>query len=135
MIIGIGIDLCNEKRISKVFQKHSYRFINRICSKKEILRVNSLHSQKKIIRKLSGMFAAKEATAKALGVGFKQSVYWRDIETYSDKNGKPLIKLYGGALDRQNKLIPNGYISVCHVSMTRESGTSSAIVIIEALLQ
>ena len=94
MIIGIGTDIIDITRIERVINRFGDRFKNRVFTKKEILKCEA--------RKLSAnsyakRYAAKEACSKALGTGFRKSVYWRDIEVINNQYGKPSIKLHGKA--------------------------------------
>jgi holo-[acyl-carrier protein] synthase len=129
MIIGIGTDLCDIRRIEKVLEKFNDRFKQRLYSN---------HEQAKAERRenpatsYAQSFAAKEACSKALGTGFSQGVFWRDMVVRNLSTGQPYMEITGGALERLNSLIPeNMEASVC-ISQTDEYPLAHAIVIISA---
>jgi holo-[acyl-carrier protein] synthase len=130
MIIGLGSDLIDVRRIEKTIERHGERFINRIFTD-----VEKAKSDKRAQRAASyaKRFAAKEACAKALGTGLNKGVYWRDMGVVNLPGGKPTMKLTGGALKRLQELTPPGYSAQIDLSMTDELPLAQAIVIISAV--
>jgi holo-[acyl-carrier protein] synthase len=129
MIIGIGTDLCDIRRIEKTLARFDDRFINRLFDdyeiKKAMRRQNPASS-------FAQSFAAKEACSKALGTGFRQGVFWRDMVVRNLPTGQPIMDLTGGALVRLNKLTPAGMVAKVDVSQTDEYPMAHAMVIISA---
>jgi len=97
MIIGLGSDLIDIRRIENSLTRHGDRFVNRIFTE-----VEQAKSDKRKNRAASyaKRFAAKEACCKALGTGISNGVFWRDMGVVNDKNGKPTMKLTNGAAKR-----------------------------------
>jgi holo-[acyl-carrier protein] synthase len=130
MIIGLGNDIVDIRRIEKTIEDFGDRFITRIFTDieraKSDRRANRAASYAK-------RFAAKEACSKALGTGFHQGVFWRDMGVVNDSAGKPTMKLTGGALERLHKITPKDLRSVIHVTITDDHPYAQAIVIIEAI--
>jgi holo-[acyl-carrier protein] synthase len=130
MIIGIGSDLCDARRIAKTIERHGDRFLNRIFTPAERAkaerRANSVETYAK-------RFAAKEACSKALGTGFRQGVFWRDMGVVNMPSGRPTMKLTGGALARLKAITPAGCTAQIDVSLTDEGPTAQAIVIISSV--
>lgn len=130
MIIGTGTDLCDIARIHKTLSKFGTRFINRLYTKREVARAE--RKANKRADRYAQMFAAKEACSKALGTGFREGVFWRDIEVVSLPSGKPTLVLSGGAKIKMDSLIPDGMVAQLDISLTDESGLAHAMVIISA---
>lgn len=130
MIIGTGTDLCAIPRIENTLERHGERFVNRLYTDREQLRAERRPAKR--ADRYAQMFAAKEACSKALGTGFREGVFWRDMEVVPEKSGKPTLVLHGGALERLNSLIPDGMIPQVDVSLTDEAGLAHAMVIISA---
>ncbi|WP_269713546.1 holo-ACP synthase [Caulobacter sp. NIBR2454] len=131
MIIGIGSDLCDIRRIQKSLDRFDQRFTNRIFTEIERAR-----SERKPDRASSyaKRFAAKEACAKALGTGVpRRGVHWADMGVVNLRSGQPTMALTGGAADRLAELIPAGMVPVIHLSLTDDHPYAQAFVIIEAL--
>ena len=132
MIVGIGNDLINIRRIERTFDRFGDRFINRIFTyveqEKSERRANRIESYAK-------RFAAKEACSKALGTGFRKGVYWRDIGVLNLKGGKPTMVLTGGAAKRLTEITPKGMTVQIDISMTDEPPFAEAVVIISALTE
>lgn len=130
MIIGIGNDITDIRRIEEVYSRYGVRFLNRIFTPTE---------QKKALQRstvpptLAKRFAAKEACAKALGTGMSAGVFWKDMGVVNDASGKPTLVLTGGALARLNALTPDGMMANIHLSLTDEYPHAQAFVIIEAI--
>lgn len=129
MIIGLGSDIVDVRRIAKAIERHGERFLARIFTsterEKAENRANSVETYAK-------RFAAKEACSKALGTGLRCGVFWRDMGVVNLVGGRPTMKLTGGALERLNALTPPGCEARIDVSLTDEGPTAQAIVIISA---
>lgn len=132
MIIGLGSDLIDIRRIEKSIERHGNRFIDRIFTEIE---QNKSDKRKNRAASYSKRFAAKEACCKALGTGISNGVFWRDMGVVNDKNGKPTMKLTNGAAKRLAEIIPSGYEPLVHVTITDDFPLAQAFVIIEALPQ
>jgi holo-[acyl-carrier protein] synthase len=130
MILGIGSDLCDIRRIERSLERFGDRFTHRIYTEGERAR-----SDRRAARAPSyaRRFAAKEACAKALGTGLSQGVFWRDMEVVNLPSGRPTMRLTGGALERLRRMTPEGYEPFVHVSLTDDLPLAQAFVIIEAL--
>ncbi|AWM86946.1 holo-ACP synthase [Microvirga sp. 17 mud 1-3] len=130
MIVGIGSDLCDIRRIERSLARFGDRFTHRIFTEGERAR-----SDRRAARAASyaRRFAAKEACAKALGTGMSHGVFWRDMEVVNLRTGRPTFRLTGGALERLKTLIPQGHEPVVHVSLTDDPPLAQAFVIIEAV--
>ena len=129
MILGIGTDLCDIRRIEKSLERFGDRFLCRLFSESE--RLKALQRQNPATS-LAQSFAAKEACAKALGTGFREGVFWRDMVVKNLETGQPVMKITGGALARMQKLTPRGMVAASHLSQSDEYPMAHAIVIIEA---
>ena len=129
MIVGIGSDLCDIRRIEAVLARHGERFTNRVFTPGERER-----SDRRAVRAASyaRRFAAKEACAKALGTGLSHGVFWRDMEVVNLPGGKPTMRLTGGAARRLAELTPPGCRAELHVSLTDDPPLAQAFVVIEA---
>lgn len=130
MIVGIGNDLIDIRRMEKVLEKHGDRFVERIFTPVEIAK-----SERRKLRAASyaKRFAAKEACAKALGTGISNGVFWRDMGVVNLPGGKPTMALTGGAAARLAKLLPAGHTAAIHLTITDEYPLAQAYVIIEAV--
>ncbi len=130
MIIGIGSDLIDIRRIEATLQRFGPRFIERIFTpleqEKSERRANRAESYAR-------RFAAKEACAKALGTGLRRGVFWRDMGVVNLPGGRPTLQLTGGALARLNALLPPGTEARIDVSLTDEPPLAQAVVIISAV--
>lgn len=130
MIIGIGNDLIDIRRIEKTLDRFGDRFIARIFTpveqEKSVRRADPASSYAK-------RFAAKEACSKALGTGFRRGVFWRDMGVVNLKGGKPTMHLTGGAAARLEELTPDGMIAQIDISLTDEPPLAQATVIISAV--
>jgi holo-[acyl-carrier protein] synthase len=129
MILGIGSDLCDIRRIERSLARFGERFTHRIFTEGERTK-----SERRAARAASyaRRFAAKEACAKALGTGMALGVFWRDMEVVNLPGGRPTMRLTGGALERLNAMTPEGYVAVVHVSLTDDPPLAQAFVIVEA---
>ncbi len=132
MILGLGSDLVDIRRIESTLERFGQRFTHRIFTAAERDK-----SERRAARAASyaRRFAAKEACAKALGTGFRKAVYWRDMEVVNLPGGKPSMRLTGGALARLASLVPAGMRAQIDVSLTDDPPIAQAIVIISALPQ
>ena len=132
MIVGIGTDIIDTRRIEKVINKYGSKFKNRCFSTNEIKRSeNKLNT----INSYAKRYAAKEACAKALGTGLARGVYWKDIEVINLPSGKPTINLEGGALKILKSICPINYFPLIEISITDDKKLAMAIVIISAELR
>ena len=129
MILGIGSDLCDIRRIERSLARFGTRFTHRIFTAGERAR-----SERRAASAASyaRRFAAKEACAKALGTGLRAGVFWRDMEVVNLPSGRPTMRLTGGALERLNSMVPPGHEAVVHVSLTDDPPLAQAFVVIEA---
>ncbi|MDD3289250.1 MAG: holo-ACP synthase [Alphaproteobacteria bacterium] len=129
MILGIGSDIIDIRRIEKILDRYGQRFIQRVFT---------LEEQQKAAKRTNPAatyakrFAAKEACAKALGTGVNHRVFFRDLGVANLASGKPIMKLTGGALDILNKITPSGMKAVINLTITDEMPLAQAMVIIEA---
>ena len=130
MIIGIGNDIIDIRRIEKTLAKHGERFTNRVFTEIE-RRKSDQRAQR--AASYAKRFAAKEACSKALGTGLSQGVYWRDMGVVNEPSGKPTMKLTEGAGRRLAAMTPAGMTARVHLTMTDEYPYAQAYVIIEAV--
>lgn len=133
MIIGIGTDLIDIRRVEKTLARFGDRFIKRCFTDIEIAKAERRRAAGTHIATYAKRFAAKEACVKALGTGFSQGVFMRDISVENDRAGKPELKLTGGALKRLESLTPSGKSATLHITITDEPPIAKAFVLIEAL--
>ncbi|HEX5867684.1 MAG TPA: holo-ACP synthase [Beijerinckiaceae bacterium] len=129
MILGIGSDLCDIRRIERSLERFGTRFTHRIFTAGERAR-----SERRAAAAASyaRRFAAKEACAKALGTGLRAGVFWRDMEVVNLASGRPTLRLTGGALERLQAMLPPGHQAIVHVSLTDDPPLAQAFVVIEA---
>ena len=130
MILGIGSDLSDIRRIQASLDRFGDRFRNRCFT--EIERRRS-EAKPDAASSYAKRFAAKEACAKALGTGLRRGVFWRDMGVVNLRSGQPTLALTGGAAARLAEMTPPGHRSVIHLSMTDDHPYAQAFVIIEAL--
>jgi holo-[acyl-carrier protein] synthase len=133
MIVGTGIDLLDIRRLEKLMETHEERFQSRYFTEAEIETAAAREKAGTHILAFAKRYAAKEACAKALGTGFVNGIYMRDIEVTNDDLGKPALTLYNGALKRLHDMLPEGKKPVIHLSLTDEPPYAQAQVLIEAL--
>ena len=131
MIIGLGSDLADIRRIEDTLKRFGDRFVARIFTDVERAR-----SERKADRAASyaKRFAAKEACAKALGTGLRAGVFWRDMGVVNLRSGAPTLALTGGAAKRLAAITPSGMHARIHLSLTDDHPYAQAFVVIEALL-
>jgi holo-[acyl-carrier protein] synthase len=130
MILGIGSDLCDARRIERVLERHGERFLDRIFTPTERARAERRANR---VETYAKRFAAKEACAKALGTGLRAGVFWRDMGVVNLPSGRPTMKLTGGALKRLQAITPPGYEARIDVSVTDEGPLAQAFVVISAV--
>lgn len=130
MIIGLGSDICDVRRIEAVMTRHGERFLDRIFTPIERAKAERRANR---VETYAKRFAAKEACAKALGTGFRRGVFWRDMGVVNLASGRPTMSLTGGALARLKAITPPGCDARIDVSLTDEGPTAQAIVVITAL--
>ncbi|MCM2505148.1 holo-ACP synthase [Aureimonas altamirensis] len=130
MIIGIGSDLIDIRRVEATLARHGARFEARVFTE-----VERRKSDGRTLRAASyaKRFAAKEACAKALGTGLSRGVFWRDMGVVNAPSGKPTMQLTGGAAERLASLLPDGMKAAIHLTITDDYPLAQAFVIIEAL--
>lgn len=130
MILGVGTDLCDIRRIERALDRFGGRFTARCFTDEECA---NAEARPHPASRYAMFYAAKEACAKALGTGFRQGVFWRDIRLSSLPSGQPMIRLEGGAHDRLNALAPPGGSTRIDVSMSDEYPLAQAVVVISAM--
>lgn len=130
MIIGIGSDLIDIRRVEKTLERFGERFTNRCFTE-----VERLKSDRRRLRAASyaKRYAAKEACSKALGTGFRKGVFWRDLGVVNLPGGKPTMMLTGGALKRLEEMTPDGMDIRIDLTITDEPPIAEAMVIISAI--
>lgn len=130
MIIGIGNDLVDIRRIEKSLERFGDRFVQRVFTEIEQRRSEGRATRAASYAK---RFAAKEACSKALGTGLRRGVFWRDMGVVNLKGGKPSMALTGGALARLKELTPAGMSPQIDLTLTDEFPLAQAFVIISAI--
>jgi len=130
VILGIGSDLIDIRRIEKTIARFGERFLDRIFTPEERARSDRRLNR---IESYAKRYAAKEAGAKALGTGFRRGVYWRDLGVVNLPGGRPTLMLTGGALKRLEAITPPGMTVRIDVTLTDEPPIAQALVIISAV--
>ena len=130
MILGIGSDITDARRIAKVIDRHGDRFLDRVFTSIERARADKRRNR---VETYAKRFAAKEACAKALGTGLRAGVFWRDMGVVNLPSGRPTMKLTGGALMRLQSITPAGCEARIDVTITDEGPMAQAVVIISAV--
>jgi holo-[acyl-carrier protein] synthase len=130
MIIGLGSDLIDIRRMERMLERFGEKFINRIFTD-----VEQMKSERRAERAASyaKRFAAKEACAKALGTGLKHGVFWRDMGVVNLPSGQPTMRLTGGALKRLQEITPAGLYAQINLTITDEYPMAQALVMISAV--
>ena len=131
MIIGLGSDLCNIERIQKSLDRFGDRFINRVFTDVERARAEKRPFTR--AGTYAKRFAAKEAFSKAVGTGFRNGVFMRDIGVVNKSSGEPTLALTGGAKERLDAITPHGHAARIHLTMTDDHPFAMAVVIISAV--
>ena len=129
MIVGLGNDLIDIRRIEQSIARFGERFLNRIFSQTER---DFCERHAKPAGRYAKRFAAKEACAKALGTGINRGVAWRDMSVVNHPSGQPVMHLTGGALARLREITPKGHTAVINLSMTDDYPLAQAVVLISA---
>jgi holo-[acyl-carrier protein] synthase len=130
VVLGLGNDLCNIERIEGSIARFGERFLNRIFTPAE--RAKADRRQLTRAATYAKRFAAKEAASKALGTGFRQGVFFRDIGVINLPSGRPTLQLTGGAAARLAAITPTGHKADIHVTLTDDHPWAQAIVLITA---
>jgi holo-[acyl-carrier protein] synthase len=130
MIIGLGSDLIDIRRIDRTLQRHGERFIARIYTDTERRKSEGRRLR---VESYAKRFAAKEACSKALGTGFRRGVFWRDMGVVNLPSGRPTMALTGGALRRLREITPDGYAASIDLTITDDFPLAQAVVIISAV--
>ncbi|WP_119391794.1 holo-ACP synthase [Taklimakanibacter lacteus] len=130
MIIGLGNDVIDIRRVEKTLERYGERFTRRVFTE-----IERRKSDRRAARAASyaKRYAAKEACSKALGTGFSRGVFWRDLGVVNEPSGKPTMVLTGGAAERLEALVPKGHRPHIHLTITDDFPYAQAFVIIEAL--
>ena len=130
MILGLGNDVIDIRRIERTLERFGARFVDRIFTdveqRKSDRRANRAASYAK-------RFAAKEACSKALGTGFRRGVYWRDLGVVNLPSGRPTMELTGGAARRLAEITPRGMTARIDLTITDDDPTAQAVVLISAV--
>jgi holo-[acyl-carrier protein] synthase len=130
MIIGIGSDITDVRRVARVIERHGERFLGRIFTDAERARAER---RKNRVETYAKRFAAKEACAKALGTGMRAGVWWRDMGVINLPSGRPTMKLTGGALRRLQALTPEGFEAQIDLTISDEGPMAVAFVVVSAV--
>ena len=130
MILGIGSDIIDIRRIEKTLERYGERFLDRIFTPQERAKAEGRGNRAATYAK---RFAAKEACAKALGTGMRRGVFWRDMGVVNLRSGKPTIRLAGGAERRLAEITPRGMSAQIDITLTDDYPQAQAIVIISAV--
>jgi holo-[acyl-carrier protein] synthase len=130
MIIGIGSDLIDMRRVERTITRFGTRFLDRVFTETEKAKSERRRNR---VESYAKRYAAKEACAKALGTGFRKGVFWRDMGVVNLPGGKPTMSLTGGAARRLAEITPSGCEVRIEVSLTDEPPMAQAIVIISAV--
>lgn len=130
MIIGLGSDLIDIRRVAKTLERYEMRFTQRVFT--DIERAKSDRRSERAAS-YAKRFAAKEACAKALGTGLSRGVFWRDMGVVNLPGGKPTMELTGGAALRLAAMMPDRHKAMIHLTITDDYPLAQAFVIIEAL--
>ncbi len=129
MIVGVGSDLCDIRRIEQTLERYGERFIGRCFTETERRKSEGRAARAASYAK---RFAAKEACAKALGTGLRRGVFWRDMGVVNLPSGQPTMRLTGGAAERLKAILPSGAEAFIHLTLTDEHPIAQAFVVIEA---
>jgi holo-[acyl-carrier protein] synthase len=130
MIIGIGTDLCDIRRIEKTLARFGDRFTKRVYTENERRKASKRPNP---AAAFAQRYAAKEACAKALGTGFRDGVFWRDLGVDNLPSGKPFLVLSGGALKKLEELTPKGMKPQVDLTLSDEYPMAQAVVVISAM--
>ena len=132
MIIGIGSDILDIRRIERTIKRHGDRFLERIFTTAERAKAEK-RTERIRAATYAKRFAAKEAASKALGTGFRAGVFWRDLGVVNLPSGQPTLRLTGRAAERLKAITPAGHGAVIALTMTDEFPYAQAMVVITAV--
>jgi holo-[acyl-carrier protein] synthase len=130
MILGLGSDLIDIRRIERVLTRYGQRFKDRVFTEVEIRKSEARANR---AASYARRFAAKEACAKALGTGFRDGVYWRDLGVVNLPSGRPTLAVTGGAARRLVRITPDGMSAQIDLTITDEPPIAQAVVVITAV--
>jgi holo-[acyl-carrier protein] synthase len=130
LILGLGSDLIDIRRIERAIERFGDRFLDRIFTDAERRKCDQRANR---AASYARRFAAKEACSKALGTGFRRGVFWRDLGVVNLASGRPTMRLTGGALQRLDEITPAGTTAQLDVTLTDEPPIAQAVVIITAV--
>ena len=130
MILGLGSDMIDIRRIEQAIERFGDRFLDRIFTDAERSKCDRRANRS---ASYARRFAAKEACSKALGTGFRDGVFWRDLGVVNLASGQPSMRLTGGALRRLEEITPDGMTARLDVTLTDEPPLAQAVVIITAV--
>ena len=134
MIIGLGSDLIDIRRIEKTLDRFGDRFIQRIYTETEQRKAERRKGAgQAYVATFAKRYAAKEAASKALGTGFRQGVFWKDLGVVNLPTGQPTVHMTGGAAERLKKMTPPGMTAQVNLTITDEYPIAEAVVIITAV--
>ena len=132
MILGLGNDMVDIRRIERTIERHGDRFLSRIFTEAERAKAER-RGERTRVATYAKRFAATEAASKALGTGCRAGVFWRDLGVVNLPSGQPTLRMTGGALARLERLTPAGHTAVVSLTMTDEYPYAEAVVIISAV--
>ena len=130
MILGLGSDLIDIRRIERTIARFGDRFLDRVFTEEERAKCDRRASR---AASYARRFAAKEACAKALGTGFRRGVFWRDLGVVNLASGRPTMSLTGGARRQLGEITPEGMVARLDLTLTDEPPLAQAVVIITAV--
>jgi holo-[acyl-carrier protein] synthase len=130
VILGLGNDIINIRRIEKTIERYGDRFLARVFTDTERKKSDARAGR---IASYAKRFAAKEACAKALGTGFRKGVFWRDMGVVNLRSGRPTMELTGGAAAQLRRITPGGFEARVDVSLTDDFPLAQAIVVISGV--
>ena len=132
MILGIGNDTVDIRRIERTLERHGERFVERVFTPVERAKAER-RTERIRASTYAKRFAAKEAASKALGTGFRDGVFFRDLGVVNLRSGQPTLKMTGGAAERLLAITPPGHTAQVAVTMTDEYPYANAVVVISAV--
>ena len=132
MILGLGNDIIDIRRVENSLERFGERFTHRIFTELERAKSDRRHNRAASYAK---RFAAKEACSKALGTGLRQGTYWRDMGVVNQRSGKPTMRLTGGAREHLERMTPDGMVAKIDLTITDDYPLAQAIVVISAIPQ
>lgn len=133
VIIGLGNDVVDIRRVEQVLERHGERFLNRVFTVAERRKAEARAEGRMRVATYAKRFAAKEAASKALGTGFRAGVFWRDLGVVNLSTGQPTLRMTGGAAVRLAAMTPRGMGAQVSLTMTDEWPYAEAVVIISAV--